>query len=62
MGVVKSQESNAVRVVQSERIAQAVRALGRLRDAPDLELRKTTVFIPMNTAIEIQEEFEGVLS
>jgi hypothetical protein len=61
MRIVKSDQPPAVRIVQRERIAQAVGPLRRRCDLPDLEFQPIALFEMMNTPVERQEIFEGVL-
>ena len=60
MGVVKAYQPRAVRIVQRERVAQAVRSLWRWRSPFNLEFQPIALFEVVYAAIEREQKFQCV--
>jgi hypothetical protein len=61
VGIVKTDQALPVRVVERERITQAVRPLSGRLAAPDLEFQPVALIEPMSAAVKGEQELERML-
>lgn len=60
VGIVEADQPHALRIMQCERITEAMRSLWRRIGALDLELEPVALFEVVNAAIECQQIFKRV--